>query len=197
MKKLLIGGVIILVLVGGVAGYMVLSTEKKIATDSLSDRAKEYIEDQKGGNDSLWRSVDLENSKANLPKSTLIAKEGCFSLTLPFRMKAERPEEGCSVDITTDEPMGLFVASLKEMSVSSLDDIPSVRLRREKTEEYTEETWNANGKAFLTFKSKDGTYKRNIFYVTPKGIFSMTLNINTNEDLDPKMKEALETLRFE
>lgn len=198
MKKKIFIVVLVVILLG--AAYMVWSTlaDRKIQTGVLSDRAREYIDQQKSGNDDLWRSVDLENTDGNKPRSVAVNKKGCYSFTMPFGLYREHKREGCRVFLSTDNPRGTLTAMLDaKIQVGSVEELPDVMMRKNKKDVYAESPITVNGMTFLSFKSTESGYERAAFYKTDTGVFSIALTANTNEDLDKQFKATLETLKFE
>lgn len=198
MKKygLIIGGIVIIV---GLLGMYILSqTSHSISNGGLSGRAKEFISDQKKSGDDMWQSVNINGQQKIQPQSFNVEKKGCFAFTVPFEMYRDHSQGVCSVNITVDNPRATLTALLDTKGeIKSLSDDSGVMLRREKHDVYQEEDLTENGVRYVSFVSDANGYERDVFYLTPKGVFSMALTANTNENLDVRFTEMLKTLRFE
>ncbi len=90
-----------------------------------------------------------------------------------------------------------MTANLDDNAEKKVEDDSAVNLRRSKPEMYTEDTIMAGGKTFVSFRSTEQGYERTAFYKAARGVFTISLTANTNEDLDPRFKVMLETLEFD
>lgn len=200
LKKILLGVVLMVLIVGGVFVYRELQQKPEIQ-NTLSERSQQFIKTQQGTHSEL-DTADFTGPTGEDTRGKRIGKDGCYSFVTPYRISSVREEKDseqneCFKRFSFDSPKGMFVVYIETRPISSWDDVGGVSFRRRKTDEYSEEMKTINGKQFLMFKTKDQLYEKNVFYYTPK--YSLTFNVitKTNENLDKDVETILASLQVE
>jgi len=170
-----------------------LIAQKDIRTDQLSERSKQYIESQKDDNE-LWRTTDL--SKKGPAKATVFDVDGCFTITIPYNIIATRKDGPCDYQINTGRPKTMIIAYSQKATISSLDDDPGIRLRRDRDEEYAESTAKIGNRSFLIFKKKVGAFEVNAFNLSGGTLLVVNMKTYTVDDFTNDFKVMLSSVQF-
>lgn len=193
LKIGLLAAVCLTVFLLGVEGYQ--PTIRRV----LSERAKEYFQKQKLGDNPAWRLVDLEDKGRPAGESDqqrfLIGD--CFSLEVPFSIRDIKNKGDCSVSVSFDSPRGNLLLSLEKLDRPSLTEVPAVQMRRLKKDLYLEEKKVVAKREFVIFQKKAADFEKTAFYLSPNGLFILNLNVYTkNGDLAEKFIKILGSLEF-
>ncbi|KXK10226.1 MAG: hypothetical protein UZ22_OP11002000871 [Microgenomates bacterium OLB23] len=83
---------------------------------------------------------------------------------------------------------------IREVFVSSLDEEPGIKLRRERSSVYSESKLNKNGREYIIFHKKSGAYEVNAFYLHNNKLFVLNILSYGSENLDEALKNILESV---
>ena len=194
-KKILI---VILLLVIVVASAWYLLGRKGLTGSGLSTRAREFVQKQQESGNSQWTGVDLENpNRPGAIKGAQIIEVGkCFSFDLPFPIILRKKMGDCSAWFSIDSPRGQITAYLGKSQLKSLDEDSGVYMRRVNKDKYQEQQKVFNQREFLIFKNTSSGYEANAFYLKENSLFVINLIASTNENLDKKFFQMLESIKF-
>ena len=196
MKKL-----VLIILVLSIVVFVILQTSfvkklltgKNISNDKLSDRSKNFIEKQKKENP-LWNNADL--TKKGPQEASIIDIDGCFTITVPFKIVVTRKDDICNFHILVDRPKANIIAYTLPFHQSSLDDEPGVNFRRNKKDVYDEYSQKIGDRTFLIFKRKGGTFERNAFFVHNASLLVVNIKALTSKDLTKDFHAMLNSVQF-
>lgn len=197
MKKLLIVvGVIALVSIGFIT-YVRLTTKATIYSN-LTDRARDYLKDKRSVNDRDWQKTKIDQPVNTFDKPSFkkVDDPKCFSITVPIPSSEARREADCQYRIFLTDPVGFSIVFRRPVEANSMDDVADVSMRRLYTEQYTEKKIKINDREFYIFKKKDGAYERSAFLLQNKQLFVFSIVVQTNENLDRKFDETLQSIKI-
>jgi hypothetical protein len=190
---IILGGMII-----AFAVIVVLTSRTQVNT-TLSDRAKEFIKQQRDTNNSYWQQSSVGKEVSAAPNQADLSVGPCFRIHIPFPLKYNKLEGECLANLTTLSPDGgRIITYANKTNANSVDDDTGVKLRRSQKDEYTENREITGGKTFVTFQKKDGGYEKSAFYIYNGRLFVLNLIINGNPSVeyDQKFKEMLTSVEF-
>ncbi len=173
-------------------GYMVV-TSKRTIEPHLSERAKEYLEDQKENHDETWRGIDLDAT--GTPSQSQIEAKPCFSITVPFEVSLATEEKVCMYRITTRQPLGKIVVYQAAFTLGQLEDDAGVRLRSTDIKVYAKESIEINGRNFLIFTKKEGA-ETTAFSLKNNELFVLTMLDISGEQADKDFIKMLDSVVF-
>ena len=194
-KKKLHIAVAAVVLLGLVIFLVVKRDQYK--SNSLSERAKEFIQNQKKNPESQWYGVDLEkkrNAAINTPQIKQVGQ--CFSLDVPFPITDIKHMGTCFDRFATDLPKGAVIVYVQDSNVNFIDDDSGVHMRRTYVDKYDERNIKVGDREYLVFKLKNGGYERSAFYLSSGKLFVLNLLSDTNENLDKQFERMLSSVKF-
>lgn len=197
MKRIVLVTVPILVLAGVL--YLSRIPSKGTVLGEMTDRAREFIQGRREENDKFWRSVFFGKEGGENVTPTPLAKQigECFTITVPFEVFNQYEKGECAYYFATEDPKGKVNAYIREVGVDDYDDLPGVRLRRER--EYKEEIWDANGREYLVFKNEDSLREYEIlaYNLSGRGLFTLSFIAYTNQEFEEKFREMLGSVEFD
>lgn len=195
MRKIIIFGVILFVLIAGVALYFYVDFLNASHTqNSLSDRAKEFLQEQKTGNNSL-SDVNLKGRKVI---SQDISIEKCFSFHVPFSVRNVNTDNNgnpCYRYVSFDNPKGSIVIYKESAAGLPLENAPGISLRRLKKDTYKEESLSINGHTFLVFRDITKAYEKTAYMVSHDNYIIVTLSVTDPEVSDDTFKMLLSSIQ--
>jgi len=177
--------IFLLVIIAASALAFYLIQPKTVIQNELSDRALRYIEKKEGE----FENVNL-TPKVKRVNEKLVA-EGCFSFVLPFDLTTFREQDDCSFLYNFQDPIGRVVIRYRDISVSNLDDVPDVRLRKDR-ESYEMSEENVDGKNFYVFEKNTEGYELSAFSLEDGKLLTVSLTSQINRGL---MEEFVTMLR--
>jgi len=197
MKKISIIFVVGLILI---VCFLVIQTknENKISKNNeLSDRAKQYLANKKETDDSSWRNVEVNTKKrSNGESSEDFNADNCFSFVVPFPISNINQKGECSYSILVDSPRGRVVIFKRNVSVSHLDEVADIIMRKNNKAAYQQNSIKAKNNEFMTFKKTDiQTYEKSAFMLKD-GMIAITLIASTNENLDDKFAKMIDSVEI-
>lgn len=194
MKKtsLIIGSFVVIIL--GVLGYMVLSAQKHIGSESLSQRSKDFMKKQKLSDSAVWRNVVLDGKESS-KKNQRLELDDCYGLTVPFPIKRSTAEEGCKATLFLD-PTGTITLWRRSMQISSLDEASDVMFRQRNPDRYSQEAVDFGKYHFLVFFSKQEGIERTAFLLDNNNYLSISFTKSSNEDEKEKFETLLKSLEM-
>ncbi len=195
MRKIIIFSGILAVLIAGVALYFYIDFKNSSRTqNSLSDRAKEFLQEQKTGNNSL---SDI-NFKGRKIISQDISVEKCFSFHIPFSVRNVNTDNNgnpCYRYISFDNPKGSVVIYRENAAGFDLESAPGVSLRRLKKDVYKEENFSINGHSFLVFRDTTKPYEKTAYTLVSSSYIITTLSVTDPEVPEEKFKMLLASIQ--
>lgn len=161
MNRFVIGGIAILLILVFVLVLFTFLPTYTIITDDISAEGRELIAKQKT-TDSKWSNIvtSQDNSSAVLMSETRVEtmfENECFSLTSPIALRTVNANDGCNARISTSNPSGKILLA-RDTLTSSLDEHSAIKLRRSKSEKYSESRQSYNDVDYIIFEKND-TYK--------------------------------------
>ncbi len=186
-KKLVILLIIVALVFMGIWAYEFM-LGKKVTNENISERSREFIQSQKQG--SL-----LDDPNKNSGPST-VGKADCFSFTIPWSVSIEREDGPCDWHYLTEKPKLNINVYTREISVTTLDEEPGIKLRRDRTTTYAESKIKSNGREFIIFHKKSGAYEINAFYLNRNKLFVLNILSYSSENLDEALKKILESVEL-
>lgn len=195
MRKIIIFSGILAVLIAGVALYFYIDFKNSSRTqNSLSDRAKEFLQEQKTRNNSL---TDI-NLKGRKIISQDISVEKCFSFHIPFSVRNVNTDNNgnpCYRYVSFDNPKGSVVIYKESSSGLDLDSAPGVSLRRLKKDVYKEESFSITGHSFLVFRDTTKPYEKTAYTLVSGSYIITTLSVTDPEVPEEKFKMLLASIQ--
>ncbi len=194
MRKIIIFCLILLVLIGGIALYFYIDFLNSSRTQSsLSDRAKEFLKEQKGGSNSL--------SDVRLQAKTVISQDisidTCFSFHVPFSVKNVNTDNNgnpCYRYIAFDNPKGSIVIYQEKAAGLPLENAPGVSLRRLKKDIYKEESVKNEAYSFLVFRDTTKPYEKTAYMLSNDKYTIVTLSVTDPQISEGKFIELLSSI---
>lgn len=173
-------------------------TTKPVIYSSLSIRAKEYLKMKKDSDDKDWKNtnVDSVTGSVEVQATKKVTDLKCFSLTVPFPASEVRKEADCQYRVFITSPAGYVTAYMRAMDVNLLDEEADISMRRVYKDKYLEKKVVINGRTYLTFKGKGDDYEASAFYLKNKKLYVFNLLVPTNENLDKKFDEMLQSIKI-
>jgi len=196
-KKPLVIFCILLLLFGGV--FVVIFTQgfnrQKINT-AISERAKEYLKDRNHTQSLKDVNIATINPSANAVYGEKDKMNSCFNFTIPFATDNHHSEQDCSEYFSLANPKGTLYASETPTSVSSLDDLSDMIMRRRLPDQYEESRLRAGDREFVVFRTKQEAYQKTAFFFTGQKVFILTLTSDSTPDVEQKFKAILASLQL-
>ncbi len=196
-KKIRVGA-LLLVLTLLIFRIIIQFTTQTTITKNLSDRAKEYLSQQKSKNPGYWDKVNFEEPPKGATSSGVVSVGGCFQIEIPFGIKEIRKEGKCANFFILTNGKGQVHAYVAPMEASSLGEISHVIMRRSKPDVYQESSEVINGRTFLEFKHNDTyTYEKVAFYpLDGQKMLVVSLASNSNIKMDQMFLKILESIQI-
>lgn len=197
MKKyLIITGIILLTILTGI--FYIRMTTKTTVYSGLSNRAKEYLKDKRGPNDRQWQNTKLEKKGDGSNKSAIktVDDHNCFSVTIPIPSSEIRREADCQYRIFLTDPVGFSIVFRRSIAANTIDDVADVSMRRLYKDQYVEKISNINGREFYIFRKKADSYEKSAFLLKNNQLYVFSLVVQTNENLDKKFDEMLQSIKI-
>lgn len=197
--------VLLFITISGIGGYVyIVESTKPIIGTKMSERSKEFLENQKHREDSDLRSVNLERKRANESDfdSNRVTVMDCYSVVIPFPVADDRQHEPCVYYAILESPVGNVTTNLREVGYSSVNDAPDVVLRRGKKDQYREESFISNNRTYLVFTDIQTNVEKTAFGMIDTGekrtLFTVSLGIGGDDALKmrqlKKIADSLEVL---
>jgi hypothetical protein len=198
VKKLLIVIVVIVSVVGLIAGYIIYNSKP----DQMSDKARQEALGQ-----ILGRKPNL-NPNIKTGNTTFTGKY--ISLTYPGRAKVyeyvsdalkKDPAflETFSFDIEAPRTVFNYSAYANKSEMTGIDEVPAVAFRQNKSNGYSQKEVTVDGEQGLTF-SKQGSGENpsevSTFFFKDNVIYALSFSGNNMEDTANLSKEILGTVAF-
>lgn len=192
--KRIIGAFMVFLL--GIGTSLIISSqvlqEAEISTN-LSERSQKFLADKQAGGVLGKRYLDKGEK---LPTNSRVGVDDCFSLVIPFELKVDRRDGECDYNYQIQSPRGNIVAYMRHEASTDWSSVPGVSMRHA-SGTYDQKAVTTGGKAFLTFKSKEGgKYERNAFYRTESYFIVINLLANTSENLDGVFEKILQSVEI-
>lgn len=178
---------VILVFVLGVVGYFILKPQTVIQSQ-LSDRGKEFISKQEGEFENL--NLTPKEKRAN----EKITVENCFSFVFPFELTTSREQEKCNWLYNFENPLGRVVMRLREVNINNLNDLPDVKLRMTRNNEYEMKQETLNGNEYFIFEKTENGYELSAFSLSNGKVLSVSLTSQINRQMQDEFKSLLQSL---
>ena len=158
---------------------------KKLQGTKLSERSQEFIKGQKESDDT-WRFVqeDEENLKKGKPEITELNVDDCFSLAIPYNIINERTDRKCFRHIVTGNPKTTIVVYVDEKVLSSIDEEPGIRLRRERNKEYKESKKIINDREFIIFSKISQESEKIAFSYSGNKLFVLSIQASPFDKME-------------
>lgn len=178
---------VILVFVLGVVGYFILKPQTVIQSQ-LSDRGKEFISKQEGE----FENLNLTPKEKRVNEK--IEVENCFSFTFPFELTTSREQEECNWIYNFENPLGRVVMRLREVNINNLNDLPDVKLRMTRNNEYEMKQETLNGNEYFIFEKTENGYELSAFSLSNGKVLSVSLTSQINRQMQDEFKSLLQSL---
>lgn len=199
IKKVILLCVLIGIVVAAVI-FFLPKQKAEIKSDVLSDRAKEFIDEQKSENESDWKFARLDKN-ADKAGSFIGQRQqvgNCFSFVMVFRVHNPREDGKCNWYFGIEKPRGFITAYMVDAKgIKTPEQIDGVSMRQKFKEKYQEEKRVVNGVTYLIFKGKSGVYEVNVFALY--GEKALTFNVVTTspDNFDNEFNTMLESIEFD
>ena len=198
MKKIII--VVFVVIVVGFFSYISFVQTTTISPH-LSDRSKQYIEEQKRTQHSVWSGVNFESkNKFKMTESEVLSAQQmhqeCFNLTIPYEIELRRQLEGCNTQIHTTNPKATIVVTVMENKGGDLSAIAAIQLRRNKADIYQESSKYVNGREYIVFEKQDWTYEKTAFTNWNGDVVTLTLSAPSNRKMNTVFDNLLSSFEY-
>ncbi len=184
---------------GGLVIYFLGQQKAEIQTDTLTERSKEFLEEQKSNNASDWRFARLEKGADEagsfVGQRQKIGK--CFSFVMAFRVHNPREDGECNWYFGIEKPRGFITAYMVDANgVKTPEQIDGVSMRKKFPEKYAEETKVVNGVTYLIFRGKSGVYEANAFALYNGKALTFNLITTSPDSFDKEFLTMLESIEF-
>lgn len=154
--------VLVIVVTLGVGGYFLLNPDEKVS-NQLSDRSKQFIQQEKMNSGSQWAQVNLNKDNTQQTIDTRVGINKCFSFVIRFQIANSRQEGDCDEYFAITNPTGKIVVYKRPGDFTDFNSVEGVSFRRQNSSTYTETQKTLNGHNFLIFTTKDGPWEANVF----------------------------------
>lgn len=178
---------VFLVFILGIVGYFIFKPQTVIQSE-LSDRAKEFIAKQEGE----FENLNLTPKEKRVNEK--IEVENCFSFTFPFELTTSREQEECNWLYNFENPLGRVVMRLREVNINNLNDLPDVKLRMTRNDEYQMRQEILNGNEYFIFEKTENGYEISAFALSSGKVLSISLTSQVNRELEDGFKNLLRSL---
>lgn len=178
---------VFLVFILGIVGYFIFKPQTVIQSE-LSDRAKEFIAKQEGE----FENLNLTPKEKRVNEK--IEVENCFSFTFPFELTTSREQEECNWLYNFENPLGRVVMRLREVNINNLNDLPDVKLRMTRNDEYQMRQEILNGNEYFIFEKTENGYEISAFALSSGKVLSISLTSQVNRELQDGFKNLLRSL---
>lgn len=196
MKRL--GVVLFLTVVTFLSGYFILiNLNKPVIYKSVSERAIEYMHEQKKNNNETWvnSNIATNESKLSISSSKDITNE-CFSISIPFKILNVKESDVCNRYVTFTSPRGEVTVYEVDTETAALDENPSIIMRRSNKTVYNESNIAVNGRRYIIFtESKEGNGMVAFTQENAK-LFVLSIKVYTDEDMSEKFSQMLGSIIF-
>lgn len=196
MKKIALLILVLCILIGAILmlpGVQKILAGKNVRTDNISRRSKDFIEDQKIESEK-WRNADI--SKKGKVEPTTIDVDGCFTITIPFKIAFTRKDTTCDFQINTERPKAKIIAYLIPITIQTLDDDSGVRMRRADKDTYKEYSKIYNETRFIIFQKKTGAFERIAFAQFGQKMLVVNVEALTGDDLTTDFHAMLNSVQL-
>ena len=194
--------IVLCILIGiGVGGYLLFLRPQKaeITTDSLSERSKEFLEEQKGSSQSDLRFARLKKGTDEAGSFVGQRQEigTCFSFVMPFRVHIARQDGICNWYFATEKPRGFITAYMLDANgVRTPEQIDGVSMRQKFSDKYSEERKTIHGVEYLLYHGKSEVYEVNAFALHNGKSLTLNLITSSPENFDGDLMAILESIEF-
>ena len=167
---------------------------KPVIYKGISPRAQEYLSQNARKNSEPWGNFKIATKEAE--QNGLIREvNDCFSILIPFNVLKNKEEGTCNRYITFASPRGEITVYQAQTS-TSLDENPSIIMRRANSSMYNESSEEINGRWYLTFKEVANNYKKAAFYQANDQLFVLTINVYADDNLDKVFSQMLSSVVY-
>lgn len=180
------------VLALSVGGYFILAPQKSTSS-VLSDRAKEFMQKQKGENSKVWRNVVTTTKPQERDREIRIEK--CFVFRVPFVIDHTTTSPECSVTVSLDGG-GQIAVSKRVVDFSDVTESSDVVFRKRNTEYKEQKVITTNGKKYLTYVRTTEGFEQTGFLIAEGKYLTISLSKATNEDLSKEFSQILSSLEL-
>lgn len=194
MRKIVIFALIFLLVIIGVVVYFYVDfLRSSRSQNTLSDRAKEFLQEQKTKNNS-YSNLRLENGKVIDQDITV---EKCFSFQVPFRIKNINTDSKnpCYRYVSFENPKGSIVIYREDAGGLSIDEAPGIALRRLKKDTYKEESIVLGGQKFLVFQDTTKPFEKTAYTKSSDFYIIATLSVTDPEVSKEKFMSFLASVK--
>jgi hypothetical protein len=165
---------------------------------SLSERAKEYLREQKNGSRQWTRLGGQDKPSIRQVLGGRRVRVGeCFELEIPFPIESVKDKGDCFDLFRISSPRGRIAAYRKRVSVRALEEVPEVQMRRLKNDVYVEKRRVLEGREFLVFQKKGSDYQKTAFQLVGDRLFVLSfVAYDQADDFDGQFIKMLSSLEF-
>jgi hypothetical protein len=189
------------ILIGSIGIFTFLNTSyakaflmgKNIKNDSMSERSKEFIKDQKDESE-LWNNANF--MKRQEGEFTVVNVDDCFTINIPYQVTNQRKDAPCDFHIAVTRPKASIIAYVTDLPGAGLNEDSGVRLRRRKTDKYSEYSYKSNIGTYLIFKHKVSAFERNAFLAHEGKLLVVNVIALVPDDLTNDFHEMLNSVQF-
>ncbi len=193
MFKKLIFALLILFAIIATGIFIFEILQKPKINNALSQRSKEFIENQiKSGGTNKY--VPLLQEKTENIKEKRITVGNCFSFVIPYSVFNSRQEGECNGYFAFSRPKGNIVVFMEKAVNPTIDEAPGVSMRRLNPQNYEEKEIKIGEKSFVGFIDKRESYTITIYHFVSEKYFIMTLKLP--EEDERTLRKILSSLRF-
>jgi len=184
IRLIFIAAAVILIIL---AGYVFIQPRTKIQNE-LSQRSLDYLSKSKGE----LENVNLKPQEKRINERIVVTD--CFTFIFPFDLTTSREQEKCNWIYNFSDPIGRVVIRLRNIDIESLDDLPDVKLRILKDDEYIYKKENINGVEYYIFEKVEDSYEISSFAIINKKVLSISLTSQINRQLNEEFRKMIETI---
>jgi len=203
MKKILIASVFLfsfgITSLLGIIGFSLLRKIVEVENrGEISNRAEEFLAEQKATDSEQWRFIDLSEKDEGLVLGAQTYEIGnCLKVTIPFEVKNDYSERGCGHFFAVANPHGSIYVYQKEVNFEKIDEDSGVMLRRKEKENYEESNFENGGRNFLIFtKVGENSREKVAFYLKRKRMTIVSWLNDSSEDIPGKFEDILRSLEI-
>ncbi|GIW62864.1 MAG: hypothetical protein KatS3mg090_0690 [Patescibacteria group bacterium] len=149
----------------------------------LSERAKQYLQNQKQDYTNIWNFMFVANKDLQEPVKQLVPKhyniDNCFTFILNIEPDILRQED-CSVYMSFDNPKGKIRLVYEYPAKYDLDNNPSIIIRRQNPQRYLEEKISTSKNDFLVFTDNysQNRFEKTVFLSVDGGLLTASFSFN-------------------
>lgn len=199
MKKRSLIAIVVVLLLFIIGGYFLVQSSQsaKITEETLSARSKEYLQ-KRSENEATSLKYAAVNDKGTStdPADQVLTVDGCFEITIPFRITNSRVEANCFLHVALRTPRGTMNAYRRFEAAKTIAEIPGISMRRSFKDIYTEKKEVINGQEYAVFSKKDEGYAKNVFTLTPGGYMIINVLASGGSELDVQLLEVLSSIKL-